>query len=222
METTGFNRFRNKKPFTSTDFTLAAPVKIHNSLAVMKRYLPLVLVVGLLVAFRVLGSAFPETLPNFQPLAAMFFCGTLLAPGWRGLAIPLGIWAVTFPFGMGHTANPLDFATTSLALLAIFFIGKTLTQRGLPALLLGSALSAVLFHLITCCGAWITDPLYTKNLEGLVQSVWSGPAGSPLPSWVFLRNMTAANVLFTGIFAIAQLRLPNPSFSLSRPLPAKF
>lgn len=187
----------------------------------MKRYLPLVLVIGLLIAFRVLGSAFPETLPNFQPLAALFFCGALLAPGWRGLAIPLAVWAVTFPLGVGHTANPLDFVTTSIALLMIFFIGKALAQRGLPTLLLGSAASAVLFHLITCGAAWITDPLYAKNLEGLFQSVWSGPVGSPLPSWVFLRNLTAANVLFTGIFILAQHRLPRPSISFPRPILAK-
>jgi hypothetical protein len=187
----------------------------------MKRYLPLILVVGLLIAFRVLGSAFPESLPNFQPLAALFFCGALLAPGWRGFAIPLGVWAVTFPLGVGHTANPLDFVTTAIALLVIFFLGKALAHRGLPTLLLGSAASAVLFHLITCGGAWITDPLYAKNLEGLVQSVWTGPVGSPLPSWVFLRNLTAANVLFTGIFALAQLRLPRPSISFPRPILAK-
>jgi hypothetical protein len=187
----------------------------------MKRYLPLVLVVGLLIAFRALGSAFPETLPNFQPLAALFFCGALLAPGWRGLAIPFGVWAVTFPLGVGHTANPLDFATTSIALLIIFFLGRSLAQRGLPTLLLGSAASAFLFHLITCGGAWITDPLYAKNLGGLFQSVWSGPVGSPLPSWVFLRNMTAANVLFTGIFVLAQFRLPKPSVSYPQPVLAK-
>ena len=187
----------------------------------MKRYLPLVLVVGLLIAFRALGSAFPETLPNFQPLAALFFCGALLAPGWRGFAIPLSVWAVTFPLGVGHTANPLDFTTTSIALLAIFFLGKSLAHRGLPTLLLGSAASAVLFHLITCGGAWITDPLYAKNLEGLFQSVWSGPVGSKIPSWVFLRNLTAANVLFTGIFLLAQLRLPKPSIAFSQPILAK-
>ncbi len=178
----------------------------------MHRYLPLCLIVGLIIAFRVLGSVLPESQPNFQPLAALFFCGALLAPGWRGFAIPLGVWAVTFPLGVGHTANPMDFASTSLALLAIFFIGKALAHRSLPTLLLGSAASALAFHLITCGAAWITDPLYAKNLEGLYQSVWGGPIGSPIPSWVFLRNLTAANVLFTAVFAIAQLRLPK--FSL--------
>ena len=37
------------------------------------------LLVLLLVVFRIVGSVFPETVPNFQPLAALFFCGALMA-----------------------------------------------------------------------------------------------------------------------------------------------
>ena len=187
----------------------------------MNRYLPLILIAGLLIAFRIVGSTFPESLPNFQPLAAVFFCGALLAPGWRGFAIPFGIWAITFPLGVGHTSTPLDFASTCLALMVIYLLGKALTHRGIPTLLLGSALAAVVFHLITCGAAWVTDPLYTKNLEGLFQSVWSGPLTSKIPSWVFLRNLTAANVLFTAIFALAQLRLPKPAAVVSETVFAK-
>ncbi len=187
----------------------------------MHRYLPLVLIIALLIAFRVVGSAYPEALPNFQPLAAVFFCGALLAPGWRGFAIPFGIWAITFPLGVGHVAGPLDFASTCIALIAIYFLGKMLTYRGLSSLLLGSAAAALTFHLITCGAAWLTDPLYTKNLEGLVQSVWTGPAASKIPSWVFLRNLTAANVLFTAIFALAQMRLPKPTVTLAKTAFAK-
>lgn len=175
----------------------------------MNRYLPLCLIVGLLIAFRVVGAAFPETLPNFQPLAAVFFCGALLAPGWRGFAIPLGVWAVTFPLGVGHTANPLDFATTSLAIVVTFFLGKLLSERGFVNLLVGSALAAVAFHAITCGAAWLTDPRYAKTLTGLTQSLWTGAPGDVLPSWVFLRNLTAANVLFTGIFLASRVRLPK-------------
>lgn len=177
----------------------------------MRRHLPLCLIVALLIAFRVVGSAFPQTLPNFQPLAALFFCGALLATGWRGLAIPLGVWAATFPLGVGHTANPLDFATTLAALALTFFLGKSLaTQRG-PVLVAGSALAALAFHLVTCGAAWLGDPLYAKTLAGLHQSVWAGPPGSDLPSWVFLRNLVAANALFTAIFVLARRGLPQPN-----------
>ncbi len=185
----------------------------------MQRYLPLILVVGLLIAFRVLGSAFPETLPNFQPLSAVFFCGALLAPGWLGFAIPFGVWAITYPLGIGHVSDASMFASTLLAFTTVFFLGKPLNRKGIPILLLGSVAAALVFHLITNTAAWIGSPLYAKTFSGFWQSQWTGSPTSTLPSWVFLRNLAAANVLFTGIFALAQIRLPK--ISVSVPLLAK-
>lgn len=207
--------------FQNPDFRLAAPAKFPNPPVVMTRYLPLCLIAGLLIAFRVLGSVLPESQPNFQPLVALFFCGALLARGWRGFAIPAGIWAVTYPFGIGPVSSPAIFLTTLLALVATFFLGKALSNRRLPTLLLGSLAAAVVFHLITNTAAWIGDPMYAKSLTGFWQSVWVGPTGSTIPSWIFLRNLAAANVLFTAIFAGAQLRAPVSTGSLASPLPAK-
>ena len=187
----------------------------------MNRYLPLVLIAGLLIAFRAVGIAFPESLPNFQPLAALFFCGALLAPGWRGYAIPFGIWAVTYPFGIGPIYSFPIFITTLIALGITFLMGKALAEKGIAPLLLGSIASAAVFHLITNGAAWLGDPMYQKSLAGFWQSVWTGPAGSPIPSWVFLRNLAAANLIFTSVFLLAHLRLPKPSISVSGPAFAK-
>lgn len=196
-------------------------MKILNSPNVMHRYLPLSLIIGLLIAFRVVGSVLPESQPNFQPLVALFFCGALLAPGWRGFAIPFGIWALTYPLGIGPAANVSIFITTLIGLGVTFLLGKSLASRSLPILLTGSVAASLVFHLITNGAAWLGDPMYQKSLGGLWQSVWSGPVGSALPSWVFLRNLTAANVLFTGIFALAQIRLPKPMASIANPVFAK-
>lgn len=187
----------------------------------MHRYLPLGLIVGLLIAFRIMGSVLPDSQPNFQPLAALFFCGALLAPGWRGFAIPIGIWAITYPFGNGSVSDFPIFATTLIAFTAVYFMGMVLSNRGLPVLLLGSVAAAGVFHLITNGAAWLGDPIYEKSVQGLWQSLWTGPTGSVLPSWIFLRNLAAANLLFTAIFAGAQLRLPKPTGSVSQPLPAE-
>lgn len=183
----------------------------------MHRYLPLCLIVVLIVAFRVMGGLLPESQPNFQPLAALFFCGALLAPGWRGFAIPLVIWAVTYPMATGPVTEVSIIITTLAAFVSVYFIGQSFAGRRFPITLLGSFGATIAFHLITNGAAWIGDPMYAKNLTGLWQSLWTGPVGSPLPSWLFLRNFAAANVLFTAIFITAQLGLPRslPVFAAS-------
>lgn len=183
----------------------------------MKRHLPLCLIVGLLIVFRIFGAALPESQPNFQPLAALFFCGAMLAPGWRGLAIPLGIWMITLPFGSSYDLPAL--LTALAGLVSMYLLGTAFACRRLAMILIGSLMAAVVFHLMTNGAAWIGSPLYAKDLHGLWQSLWTGPAVSEIPSWVFLRNLAAANLLFTGIFAGAQLGLPR--FVFSTPVPAK-
>jgi hypothetical protein len=210
-----------KKPIRHRDFGLAVPAKIHNSHPVMQRYLPLGLIVGLLIAFRILGSALPENQPNFQPLAALFFCGAMLVTGWRGFAIPFAIWAGTYLFGKGPVTDVPIFLTTLLAYVAVYFMGKAFVNRGFVQILAGSLGAAVTFHLITNGAAWLGDPMYEKTLTGLWQSLWTGPEGSTIPSWVFLRNFAAANVLFTAIFIGAQIRLPKPKTAAEQPVLAK-
>ncbi len=182
----------------------------------MHRWLPLVMIFGLAAGFRILGGMFPETLPNFQPISALFFCGAFLLPGWRGFAIPAAVWALTYIVPMivqGY--NPLHgaavFVTTLLAFVAVFFLGRFLARSSAPTLLAGSLAGAVLFHLLTNGAAWLGSPLYPNTLAGLWQSLWTGPAGSPVPNWVFLRNLAAANLLFTAIVLAARYRIPAVS-----------
>ena len=189
----------------------------------MNCLLPMALIVILLVAFRIAGSMFPETIPNFQPLAALFFCGALLAKGWKGWAIPLGAWLFTYPVPAVLQGNASFFTagvlfTTALAFAVTFFIGKSLSGRRTGVLLLGSVSAAIAFHLVTNGAAWMFGPLYPKSPLGLWQSLWTGPVGSPIPSWIFLRNMVGANLLFTSIFLSARFALPK--FSASRELAA--
>lgn len=180
----------------------------------MNRLLPLALILVLLAAFRLVGSAFPETLPNFQPLAALFFCGALIAKDWRGWAIPLAAWLVTYPAPALLEGNASHLSAgvlmvTALAFAATFFIGKSLSGKHAAVLIAGSVAAALAFHVLTNGAAWIGSPMYPKSPLGLWQSLWAGPVGSPIPSWVFLRNMTAANLLFTAIFLSARFALPR-------------
>lgn len=180
----------------------------------MRRLLPFALILLLIATFRLIGSAFPETLPNMQPLAPLFFCGALLAKDWRGWAIPLAAWLLTYPApalieGNADHISAGVIATTALAFAATFFIGKCLSGEHTSVLLAGSVAAALAFHVITNGAAWVGSPLYPKSPLGLWQSLWAGPPGSPMPSWVFLRNMTAANLLFTAIFLSARFAIPR-------------
>jgi hypothetical protein len=175
----------------------------------MTRHLPLILIAGLTIAFRAMGNYLPGSQPNFQPLVAMFFCGALLAPGWRGFAIPMALWAATYPFGVGPIYDASVFATTLVALALTFGFGSLISRRSFPTLLAGSVGAAVIFHLVTNTAAWLGDPMYAKSFHGFWQSIWTGPVSSEIPSWVFLRNLAAANLLFTCVFASAQLRIPR-------------
>ncbi len=180
----------------------------------MNRFLPMALLVLLLIVFRVVGSMFPETVPNFQPLAALFFCGAIMAMGWKSWAIPLGAWLLTYPVpailqGNASYLTAGVLFTTALAFAATFFIGKSLSGQNTGFLLLGSVGAAIAFHLVTNGAAWMFSPMYPKTLPGLWQSLWLGPVGSPMPSWIFLRNMVGANLLFTTIFLSARFALPK-------------
>jgi hypothetical protein len=184
----------------------------------MKRHLPLCLIVGLLIFFRLLGAGLPASQPNFQPLAALFFCGAMLAPGWRGFALPLSIWAITLPFGSSYTYDLSAFLTALAGFSGMYFLGMQFAKRRMPAVLGGALVAAAVFHLITNGAAWVGSPLYSKDFHGLWQSLWTGPVSSEIPSWVFLRNLAAANLLFTGIFVGAQLGVPRLALTTAKPI----
>jgi hypothetical protein len=180
-------------------------------LRAMHRLLPFCLILGLLITFRALGSALPENQPNFQPLAALFFCGAWWIAGWRGFAVPAIAWLATYPLpavfqGNAQFLSPGVLVVTFLAFAVTFLLGRAMAEKPAPLMLGGAVVAALVFHLITNGAAWLGSPMYPKSVLGLWQSVWAGPPGSPIPSWMFLRNMMAANLLFTAIFLLARHR----------------
>jgi hypothetical protein len=178
------------------------------------KHLPFLLIVGLIAAFRILGATQPGFPPNFQPLAALFFCGMMLSPGGRGFLIPLGIWAATYCIGtqaiqtLATTGGILTLLGTLAGFAATAAIGKTLFQEdqkpSYSRALGGAVIAALAFHLITNGLAWTCNPMYAKNGQGLIEALWSGPQSAIIPTWVFLRNFLAANLLFTGLITLAR------------------
>ena len=172
----------------------------------MKRALPLLFLIALLVVFRILGAHWSEALPGFEPLSAVFFC-IAACVGWRWLWIPLVAWLLSYV----PTNNILGFSWDWQMLVALggfaLAVGLGLLLRGnrrVLALLGGAAGAAVLFYFVTNIGAWALLPGYPKTVAGFVQAQTIGIPGPFPPAWMFLKNALLANVLFTGLFLLGQ------------------
>ena len=187
------------------NFRLARP-PIPAQTSRMKRWHLPALLILLTAGFRLLGSYGSTQWANFQPLAALFFCSAAFAkPGWKAFALPALIWFATYfapawfhAPGSEDVWNPGILITTLSAFGLTYAIGAAFRKH--PAFaLLGAITAALVFHTVTCGAAWFADPRYAKTLTGFWQSFWTGLPGDPFPSWLFLRNLLAANLLFTGV-----------------------
>jgi hypothetical protein len=173
-------------------------------------WVPALVLLVLLVAFRCLSAAYSTQLPSFSPLPAFFLCSIVFFRGKQAWLLPLAAWLLSNPIAtMLQGFNPIEqwapVLTAFLTLLGLGFLALPLRKHTSAPMLLGAGLvAALLFHLVTGVAAWISYPAYAKTLTGLFQSLWSGPIGSEIPSWAFLRNLAAANVLFTGLFLAAR------------------
>jgi len=180
----------------------------------MNRWVPVLILIALLAVFRVLGSAFSTTLPNLQPLLALFLCSFIFLDGKQRWIVPGVVWLLTDPvtsalqgypiFGWHHAAIALGIAAT---------ISIAMVIRPKPTavpVLTGAVASAVVFYFLTNLVSFLGDPLYAKNVGGFIQAQWTGPVGFG-PTWVFLRNLLVANTLFTGLFLLARHSLPSTS-----------
>jgi hypothetical protein len=149
-------------------------------------------------------------MPNFQPLPALFLCSIVFLRGTKAWALPVIAWVISSPIAsalQGH--NPLDAGggviVAFLALLLTGAMALPFRKSASPALLLGGGLVAAgVFHLVTNAAVWLADPLYAKSAGGLWQALWSGRPTDLMPSWIFLRNLAGANLLFTALFLLAR------------------
>lgn len=188
-------------------------------------WIPALVLVALLVAFRCLGASFSHELPNFQPLPALFLCSVVFLRGTKAWALPVIAWLVSNPIAsLLQGYNPLHFGVfiAFAALLLTGGLALLIRTSPTPARVAGGGLAAaLLFHGITNAAVWIADPLYAKSLHGLWQSLWSGRPTDAMPSWVFLRNLAGANLLFTAVFLLARrswvpTEIPTPALAHNR------
>ena len=178
----------------------------------MKRaFLPLALLTVAVIAFRLMGATFPETLPNFQPLMALVLCSFVFLKGVQRW-IPLAAWAVTDPIVSYLQGYPL-IGWHHLGMLlgigaVIGFAMLVRRRKSAGTLLLGTVAASLAFYFLANTVAFFGDftSIYPNTVEGFVQAQWTAPAHLG-PTWLFIRNTLGSNLLFTGL-VLAAYHLP--------------
>ncbi len=177
-------------------------------------WLASVLLVGLLVVFRVISAT--GFMPNFSPLPAVFLCGLIFFRGRSAWLLPVGAWLVTDPLVsllQGYPVLGVHHIGILAGLAGPIALGLFLRSRPSTAAVLGgSLLAAAAFYFVSNCVSFAADPLYPKTAIGFLQAQWTGPQGFA-PTWVFFRNLAAANLLFTAVFVAALRPLALPASS---------
>lgn len=170
------------------------------------------------LALLILGTFFrvirvevaPEVLPNFSPLMASALCGALFLPGWIGLVIPVAALVLSDVVLNAHYGAPIFSAQLLWTLpgyLVAVALGWSLRGRsGLLPVLGGTLAASLFFYLVTNTGSWLGLTSYPQNFSGWVQALTVGLPGYP-PTWSFLRNSLAGDLLFAAFFVVMERAL---------------
>ena len=157
-------------------------------------------IIILLIGFsRYLPLDFPF-LYNFSPVIAVFwFCGGYFRGHFSWIAPVLAIIVSDLllnPSYGNYLWEPFMIATL-LSYSLIWFFGKKLDcKTNFKLWIFGAITSAILFHVVTCSFAWLTNPAYPKSLAGLIQAIIICEPGYA-PSYLFLRNSILSTIFFS-------------------------
>ena len=155
-------------------------------------------------AFRVLRAVWLPELPNVSPVMALAFCGGVFLPGLLAWILPAAA-VLLADLGLAFFLGYAPFGWWQLAVLAglagAVGFGRLVARRaeipvgGFFGLL---AVTGIGFYVLTNAATWLVSPDYAKSLAGFIQAQTVGLPGCP-PSWTFLRNALASDLVFGGL-----------------------
>jgi hypothetical protein len=190
--------------------------------------IPALLLVFSVVVYRVTTGLLIHSgtnwLSNFTPLAAIALCSAAYLPKKYKFSVPLlTLFISDVIINLSYGAPLLDFQilVRYIALALVGLIGVLLQNRAsLKTLLPASIAASTLFYVITNTFSWLSDPGYTRNLAGLIQSLTVGlPQYSATPTWMFFRNSLLSDLIFTCLFVICMNVGRNMGRSRGRAFP---
>jgi len=199
---TFFNQSRKQTNLPINNFRAELPPDVYGK--DVKRNIPAILLIALLVCFSLLAPKLQGLLPGFSPLPAVFFC-VAACMGLRWMWLPTVAWFLSYL--LSNQEQGIIWDLHLVVIIAGFgltaWVGMAVRGKGWVVLLGGSAGSAIAFYLSTNTGAWIILPDYPKTWSGFLQSQTTGLPGY-LPAWAFLRGSLVASLVFTGLFILGQ------------------
>jgi hypothetical protein len=171
----------------------------------MHRWFSFVALLVLLIAFRLVGAW--QGWMNVSPLPALFLLCMVCFKGHDRWLLPLGAWVISDPLlNLFYGQELLVWDQVGLLLglgASALLVPWVKASFSFSRACLGSVLAAVVFYLVTNTISFFALPeFYERSWQGFVQAQWTGPVGFG-PTWVFLRNASAANLLFTTLFLLA-------------------
>ncbi|PYJ94649.1 MAG: hypothetical protein DME54_11805 [Verrucomicrobia bacterium] len=173
--------------------------------------IPALLLVFSAVVYRVTTGLLIHSgaswLSNFAPLAAIALCSAAYLPKKYKFSVPLVTLFISdavINFRYGAPLIDPQILVRYAALAVVGCIGVLLQNRvSLKTLLPASVFGSTIFYAVTNAFSWLSDPGYTKNFAGLVQSLTVGlPQYSATPSWMFFRNSLVSDLVFTLLFVV--------------------
>ncbi len=142
------------------------------------------IVVGILLRFA------PHA-PNFTPVAAIAIFGGAYLNKKYAILVPLALMAASDVFLGVHNVMLFTWGGFVLSALLGLWVKK---NKSASRILSASFASALLFYIVSNFGVWLMG-WYPPTLDGLIRCYILG-----LP---FLRNFTAATLLYTAVFFTA-------------------
>ena len=181
----------------------------------MHRYFSIIALVVFLLVFRVAGAQCVWM--NFSPLPAVLLLSVVCLKGNDRYVVPALAWLISDPFVNQIQGAPLltwDHLGLLLGVVSMMSIVPWMRRNFSPSKgIFGCVAAAVIFYFVTNTVAFFSlADFYPRTFAGFVQAQWTGPVGLG-PTWIFLRNSCAANILFGAIFLLA-IRPFSPYFAV--------
>ncbi len=162
----------------------------------------------LTLSFLILGAALSRLIPhpwNFSPLGAIaLFGGAYFIDKRWAFGMPL-LAAFLSDIFLGFYSH---FLLVYVGYLMVAGVGMLVVrEKTVLRILGGSLLGSVVFFLWTNFISWMADPIYMKDLGGLMASY---TAGIPFFQQTLSGDLLFAGILF-GSFALAEKFIPKVS-----------